>query len=102
MARPKPLPDSIINEELKRLKIWKRDGSIIIRELVTPDFASAIGLINTIALHAEKLDHHPDILLYGWNKVRVTLSTHDVGALTELDFKLANLIESISLNLNKD
>jgi 4a-hydroxytetrahydrobiopterin dehydratase len=41
------------------------------------------------------MDHHPDVLLYGWNKVRVILSTHDRGGITELDIALAKKIEQL-------
>jgi 4a-hydroxytetrahydrobiopterin dehydratase len=42
------------------------------------------------------MDHHPEIQLYGWNKVSIMISTHDKGGLTELDFQLASKIDSIS------
>jgi len=47
-------------------------------------------------IEAEKLDHHPDMLLFGWNKVRVTISTHSLGGLTEADFNLALQIDKIN------
>lgn len=68
----------------------------IVREIGAANFVAAVGIINSIALLAEKLDHHPDILLYGWNKLRITLSTHDVGGLTELDFTLAAQIDGLN------
>ncbi|KXB97357.1 MAG: hypothetical protein AA908_07215 [Chlorobi bacterium NICIL-2] len=68
----------------------------IVREIVAPNFLAAVGLINAIALAAEKLDHHPDILLYGWNKLRISSTTHDRGGLTELDFKLASEIDALA------
>ena len=97
MSRPTPLTEEEITEHLKDIPLWRRDGATLVREMPTTDFAAAIGLVNTIALYAEKMDHHPDILVYGWNKVRVTVSTHDQGALTILDIKLAKQIESIHL-----
>jgi 4a-hydroxytetrahydrobiopterin dehydratase len=69
---------------------------MIVREIIAPNFLAAVGLINAIALAAEKLDHHPDILLYGWNKLRISSTTHDRGGLTELDFKLAREIDAIA------
>ena len=95
MARPEKLSEVYITEHLKNLHFWKRDGDSILREIVTKNFTSAVGLINSIAILAETMDHHPDILLYGWNKLRITLSTHDQGGLTDLDFKLAKKIEEI-------
>ncbi|RPI68704.1 MAG: 4a-hydroxytetrahydrobiopterin dehydratase [Ignavibacteriae bacterium] len=96
MARPTPLSDDELAEHLKDIPLWRRDGATIVREIPCSDFASAIGLVNAIALHAEKMDHHPDLLVYGWNKVRITLSTHDQGALTILDIRLAKTIDTIS------
>jgi 4a-hydroxytetrahydrobiopterin dehydratase len=98
MARPTPLSDDELAEHLKDIPLWRRDGATIVREIPCSDFASAIGLVNAIALHAEKMDHHPDLLVYGWNKVRITLSTHDQGALTILDIRLAKAIDSLSTN----
>ena len=96
MSRPTPLTEEEITEHLKDIPLWRRDGATLVREMPTTDFAAAIGLVNTIALYAEKMDHHPDILVYGWNKVRVTVSTHDQGALTILDIKLAKQIDTVS------
>lgn len=101
MSRPDKATEDRIEDALNELTNWKKEDDTLKRELVAADFASAVGLINSIAIHAESMDHHPTITLYGWNKVRVELSTHDVGGLTELDFQLAEKIESISLNSNK-
>jgi 4a-hydroxytetrahydrobiopterin dehydratase len=60
------------------------------------NFAEAVGKVNAIAILAEAADHHPDILIYGWNKIRVTLSTHDAGGLSDKDFELAAKIEEIA------
>ena len=98
MARPTPLTEDELAQHLKDIPLWRRDGATIVRELSTPDFASAIGLVNAIALHAEKMDHHPDILVHGWNKLKITLSTHDQGGLTILDIRLAKQIDSLTPN----
>lgn len=58
-------------------------------------FADSIAFIVKIGIESEKLDHHPDILLHGWNKVKIILSTHSVGGITDNDFKLANKIDQI-------
>lgn len=84
-----------IAEEIADIPLWTRAGSAIIRELVMPNFAMAIGVINAIAVLAEAADHHPDLLLYGWNKVRITLSTHSLGGLTPKDFLLAKKIDEL-------
>jgi 4a-hydroxytetrahydrobiopterin dehydratase len=68
---------------------WAREGDAIVRELQVDDFAAAIALVNRVAALAEAANHHPDILVHGWNKLRLTLSTHSEGGLTEADFALA-------------
>ncbi|MGQ9819520.1 MAG: 4a-hydroxytetrahydrobiopterin dehydratase [Candidatus Kapaibacteriales bacterium] len=86
-----------INQKLTEVPLWTFKENSLTKELVAPDFISAIGLVNSIAIIAEKLDHHPDILIYGWNKVRIITSTHSVGGLTEMDFLLAKEIDSLGL-----
>jgi len=95
MPRPILATEEYIVSGLEGLPLWTRQDQCIVREYVAPNFASVIGLVNAIAVLAEAMDHHPDILIYGWNKLRVTLSTHDRGGLTELDFRLAKKIEDL-------
>lgn len=75
---------------------WSRAGDAITREFELTDFTAAIALINEVAAAAEQADHHPDIEVHGWNKVRFTLSTHSEGGLTESDFDLAGTIDRIA------
>lgn len=98
--RPPLLTDTQIQELLAEHPHWRLDETPlppqrIVRDIVAPNFLAAVGIVNAIALAAEKLDHHPDILLYGWNKLRITTTTHDQGGLTELDFRLATEIDAI-------
>jgi 4a-hydroxytetrahydrobiopterin dehydratase len=97
MSRPQLLSEQEIQEALGEVPFWTRNGNQIVREIVAEDFVSAIGIVNSIAIIAECMDHHPDILIYGWNKIRVVSTTHDRGGLTELDFKLAKKIESLKI-----
>ncbi len=64
----------------------------IMRKLVFANFNEAFGFMTRVAMQAEKLDHHPE-----WSNVyknvEITLTTHDAGGLTELDFKLARFID---------
>jgi 4a-hydroxytetrahydrobiopterin dehydratase len=90
------LDDAAIEERLGSLDGWRRGpGAEIERELEFGDFAEAIGFVNRVAELAEAANHHPDILLHGWNKVRLTLSTHSAGGLTDSDFKLAGQIDQL-------
>ena len=81
------LDEGEIGERLQSVPEWQRgEGSSIERERTFADFAAAIDFVNGVAEVAEAANHHPDILLHGWNKVRLTLSTHSQGGLTEADF----------------
>jgi 4a-hydroxytetrahydrobiopterin dehydratase len=83
------------DEIARRLKDgdWEREGDAIVRELGFDDFAAAVAFVNRVAEAAEAANHHPDILVHGWNKVRLTLSTHSAGGLTAADFALAEQID---------
>ncbi|MEA2314754.1 MAG: 4a-hydroxytetrahydrobiopterin dehydratase [Solirubrobacteraceae bacterium] len=88
------LSDAQIEQHLAQLDGWRRaGGEEIERELTFADFAAAIAFVNRVAELAESRNHHPDILLHGWNKVRLTLSTHSEGGLTAADFALAAEID---------
>lgn len=67
---------------------WKKKNATISRTYQFKDFVAAIKFVNAVAKLAEKAWHHPDIDIR-WNKVMLTLTTHDAGGLTEKDFKLA-------------
>lgn len=81
-------------EALKRLAGWTsvegRDA--ITRSLRFKDFNAAFGFMSRVAMAAEKLDHHPEWTNV-YNRVDITLSTHDAGGLTERDVLLAELID---------
>lgn len=75
---------------------WEREGDAIVRELSFDDFAAAVAFVNRVAEAADAANHHPDILIHGYNKVRLTLSTHSEGAVTEGDFELASAIDRLA------
>lgn len=75
---------------------WRRDGQAIVREYKFEDFGQAIAFVNLVAEAAEAQDHHPDILVHGWNKVRLELSTHSEGGLTQADFEMAARIDQLA------
>jgi 4a-hydroxytetrahydrobiopterin dehydratase len=89
------LSEEAISERLLRTPLWQREGVTIVRDLQVEDFAAALALVNLIGEVAEALDHHPDILLHGWNKIRLSVTTHDTGGLTERDFELAARVEEL-------
>lgn len=74
---------------------WHRDGSAIAREWEFEDFGQAMAFVNRVGDAAEAANHHPDIHLHGWNKVRLELSTHSEGGLTQADFDMAARIDDL-------
>ncbi len=86
------LEDAEINKKLAELKGWEKAGNEITRSYKLANFIASIGFVNKIAILAEKADHHPDILIQ-YSTVKITLSTHSEGGLTEKDFNLAAEIE---------
>jgi len=75
---------------------WSRDGDAIVRDLKFDDFAAAMAFANAVAELAEAANHHPDILIHGWNHVRLELSTHSEGGLTQNDLDLSRGIDGLS------
>jgi 4a-hydroxytetrahydrobiopterin dehydratase len=73
---------------------WRVDGNRLVREFQFPSFSAAFGLATRIALLAERRDHHPDLEL-GWGRLVVSLTSHDVGALSERDFAMADAIDRL-------
>ncbi|TAL68065.1 MAG: 4a-hydroxytetrahydrobiopterin dehydratase [Bacteroidetes bacterium] len=96
MSRYILLTDEEIKENMEEIPLWNQDGKTIIREFAASNFPAAVGIFNAIAVIAEACDHHPDILLYGWNKLRIKLSTHSAGGLTLQDFELAKKIDNLN------
>ena len=74
---------------------WSERPDALERDFSFEDFAGAIAFVNRVAEVAEELDHHPDILVHGSNKVRLTLSTHSEGGLTDADHALARRIDAL-------
>jgi 4a-hydroxytetrahydrobiopterin dehydratase len=74
---------------------WRREGDAIVRDWKLDDFAGAVAFVGRVAELAEAANHHPDILVHGWNRVRLTLSTHSEGGITEADLALAGRIDAL-------
>lgn len=74
---------------------WSKTGDAIAKEFTLKDFASALAFVVKTGIEAEKADHHPDIRLFAWNKVKIQLSTHSEGGVTEKDISLAKVIEKL-------
>lgn len=89
------LDDSGIGAHLVAIPAWERDGDAIVRTYECPDFAAAIAFVVRIGFLAEAKDHHPDLDIR-WRRVRVLLTTHDVGGLSDWDFELAATIDAVA------
>ena len=77
-ASPAPLPETEVARRLASLPAWKRQDRELVRELRV----------------AEKMDHHPDLLV-SWKRVTVRLTSHDAGGITPRDFALAERIDKL-------
>jgi 4a-hydroxytetrahydrobiopterin dehydratase len=75
--------------------LWRQEDESLIRDFTFDDFAGAMAFVNQVAEAAEEANHHPDILVHGWNKVRLTLTTHSEGKLTDNDRAMAERIDAI-------
>ena len=92
MAR---LTDGEIDERLAG-SAWHREGDSIVRNVECDGFTAAMALANAVADAANAANHHPDILVHGYKHVRLTLSTHSAGGITENDFALARTIDGLT------
>jgi 4a-hydroxytetrahydrobiopterin dehydratase len=88
------LDDSEIQQRLQSSE-WRREGDAIARDFEFNDFAGAMEFVNAVAGIAEDRNHHPDILVHAWNKVRLTVTNHSEGGLTEADFGLAHAVDAV-------
>ena len=70
-------------------------GKALTRRLTFTDFSEAFALLTRVALHAEKVDHHPEFTSV-WNRVDFRLTSHDAGGVTERDIKLAEAINRLA------
>ena len=89
------LSDDEVQGRLGELSGWERKGDSIVRDFKFDDFAQAIAFVNRVADAAEAANHHPDILVHGWNRVRLSVTNHSQGGLTEADFSLAKTVDGL-------
>jgi len=96
-APPVPkLGENQITPALATVPQWLRQGDVIARTFQFKDFLAAMKFVDAVAVAAEQAWHHPDIDIR-WNKVTLTLTTHDAGGLTQKDFDLARQFDQLSL-----
>ena len=87
------LSDEQIKNELKSLNGWTIQNGKLHKEITFSDFTEAFSFMTKVALHAEKMNHHPEWFNV-YNRVTIDLMTHDAGGITSNDVKLAKFIES--------
>jgi len=96
----KKLKENEIKKALKNLKGWKIENGKIKKEFIFKDFSQAFAFMVRIAIEAEKINHHPE-LFNVYNKVIIELTTHEVDGITDLDIKLAKIINEIEKEFKK-
>lgn len=89
------LSEQEVGEALAELPGWEAAGGRLTKEYVVGDFREAVALVVRIAFEAEAANHHPDLDVR-YNRLRVGLSTHSEGGVTEKDLDLARTVESLS------
>jgi 4a-hydroxytetrahydrobiopterin dehydratase len=89
------LSDSEIDARLGELDGWERDGGSIVKTFERGDFVGSVRFVEGLVEPAEAMNHHPDLEI-SWDKVKVSISTHSEGGLTEGDFELAAKIDALA------
>jgi len=92
--RPMSLSDEQIKNELQSLSGWTVKNGKLHKDFAFSDFAEAFSFMTKIALHAEKMNHHPEWFNV-YNRISIDLMTHDAGGITQNDVELAKFIESV-------
>lgn len=89
------LSEAQIKKLLAQRPGWEHEGAAITREFVFGGFSEATQFIASLAVPANAMDHHPDLQLYRYKRVKVSLTTHSAGGLTQNDFDLAARIDQL-------
>ncbi|MEZ4299645.1 MAG: 4a-hydroxytetrahydrobiopterin dehydratase [Polyangiaceae bacterium] len=90
-----------IQAELAKVPAWAVKDGKLHRELRFDGFVEAFGFMTSVAIAAERADHHPEWFNV-WNKVVIDLTTHDAGGLSARDFKLAAVIDKLAAGRTRD
>lgn len=92
---PTKLSETEVTKQLERSPEWTELSGEITRTFQFDDFKQAMAFVDRVAEYAEKAQHHPDIMIR-YNKVTLTVSTHDAGGITSQDFELAEFCDDIA------
>jgi 4a-hydroxytetrahydrobiopterin dehydratase len=88
------LSDQEIEERLGQVDGWSREGDAITKTFENEDFVGSVKFIDSLVEPAEGMNHHPDLEM-SWDKVKVSITNHAEGGLTENDFELAQKIDAL-------
>lgn len=99
MSEPKALTAQEIETRLRELPSWRVHDGRLRRELQFPSFVEAFGFLSSLALVAERMNHHPEIYNV-YNRVTLELVTHDANGISKLDFELAKAADKLSSAAN--
>ncbi|MCW0484937.1 4a-hydroxytetrahydrobiopterin dehydratase [Gaoshiqia sediminis] len=75
---------------------WKTENNQLEKVFNFQDFSQAMQFVNKVGALAEKINHHPDILIFAYKKVKISLTTHSAGNVTSLDHELAEKIDRLT------
>ncbi|NJK77357.1 MAG: 4a-hydroxytetrahydrobiopterin dehydratase [Microcoleus sp. SU_5_6] len=93
-SKLKPLSETEISQRLQSLPNWTREGKTIKYTREFKNFVEAVSFVNCLISPSEKAGHHPDLAI-AYNRVTISLTTHDAGGLTKQDFDLAETISKL-------
>jgi 4a-hydroxytetrahydrobiopterin dehydratase len=89
------LSDEQIDQRLGDLEGWERDGEAITKSFDRGNFVGSVGFVQSLVGPAEEMNHHPDLAI-SWSEVKVTITTHSEGGLTDNDFELAAKVDALA------
>lgn len=95
IANSMPLTQAEIDQKIQAIPQWQQSEQTLTRTFKFKNFVEAIAFVDQLVEPAEAAAHHPDLTI-SYNKVTVSLTTHDAGGLTELDFSLAQTISELA------
>lgn len=92
---PVALSTAEITQNLKKSTLWRLENNALSRDFVLRDFESTWGFLTQVSMRSHIWGHHPTITTT-YNKVKIELTTHDVGGISNIDFKLAKKIDGFA------
>ena len=98
MSRPERLDEATIGDLLASAPKWERRDESLFRSFRFADFATAFGFMTQLAITADRLNHHPEWFNV-YNRVEITMTTHDAGGLSALDAEFVGIADALAAKL---